>query len=168
MRKIVLILLTVLTIGITANAQNNNHVSLGVGLLYENIADVTLSYEHETKYHNAWEYFGNASIKWNECASCGHICPESFWKNYRTWGLGIAYKPCVTRTRNSHGNLRIGGLLGSDTDKFLGGIHVGYEQNYSLRGDWKIYWQVKSDCLIKGQDIFRTGIVLGIKIPSGK
>ena len=167
MKKLLLSLLTIFTMGMAANAQNNNHVSLGVGLLYENSADVTLSYEHETKYHNAWEYFGNACIKWDECASCGHICPESFWKNYRTWGLGIAYKPCVTRTRNSHGNLRIGGSLGSDTDKFLAGIHVGYEQNYSLRGGWKIYWQVKSDCIIKGQDLFRTGVAIGIKLPTG-
>ena len=74
---------------------------------------------------------------------------------------------CVTRMRNSHGNLRIGGSLGSDTDKFLAGIHVGYEQNYSLRGGWKIYWQVKSDCMIKGQDLFRTGIAIGIKLPTG-
>ena len=167
MKKLILSLLTIFTMGMAANAQNNNHVSLGVGLLYENSADVTLSYEHETKYHNAGDYFGIACIKWDECASCGHICPESFWKNYRTWSLGIAYKPCVTRMRNSHGNLRIGGSLGSDTDKFLAGIHVGYEQKYSLRGGWKIYWQIKSDCMIKGQDLFRTGIAIGIKLPTG-
>ena len=160
MKKHLLALVAVISMATTTFAQNNNHVSLGVGLLYENSADLTLSYEHETKYHNA-------CIKWKECESCGHICPESFWRNYRTWGLGVAYKPCVIRTRNSHGNLRIGASAGSDTDDFLGGIHVGYEQNFSLKGGWKLYWQVKSDCLIKGQDLFRTGIVIGVKLPCG-
>lgn len=168
MKKIIFTLLSVITFCMTTNAQNNNHVSLGVGLLYEKTADVTLSYEHETSYHNAWEYFANGSVKWDDCESCGHICPESFWNNYRTWGMGIAYKPCVTRDRNSHGNVRIGASLGSDTNDFLAGIHIGYEQNYSLRGGWKLYWQVKSDCMINGRDLFRTGITAGIKFPTGK
>jgi hypothetical protein len=167
MRKYLLALIVVITVTTNTFAQNNNHVSVGIGLLYQNSADLTLSYEHETKYHNAWEYFANGCIKWKECESCGHICPDSFWKNYRTWGLGAAYKPCVSRTRNSHGNLRIGASLGSDTESFLGGIYLGYEQNYSLKGGWKLYWQVKSDCLIKGQDLFRTGVVIGVKLPTG-
>ena len=80
--------------------QNSDRISLGFGCLYERGLDVTLSYEYETKYHNAWEYFANGYIKWNECASCGHVCPESFWNNYRSYGFGFAYKPCVARGRN--------------------------------------------------------------------
>ena len=53
--------------------QNSDRISLGFGCLYERGLDVTLSYEHETKYHNAWEYFANGYIKWDECASCGHL-----------------------------------------------------------------------------------------------
>ena len=52
--------------------QNSGRISLGFGCLYERGLDVTLSYEHETRYHNAWEYFANGYIKWDECASCGH------------------------------------------------------------------------------------------------
>ena len=37
--------------------QNSDRISLGFGCLYERGLDVTLSYEYETKYHNAWEYF---------------------------------------------------------------------------------------------------------------
>lgn len=58
--------------------QNSDRISLGFGCLYERGLDVTLSYEYETKYHNAWEYFANGYIKWNECASCGHVCPGVF------------------------------------------------------------------------------------------
>ena len=81
---------------------------LGAGLLYRNGADLTLAYEHEVNYRHAWEFFANGYLQWTECASCGHICPESFWRNYRTYGLGVAYKPCVVRGRNHYGSLRIG------------------------------------------------------------
>ena len=104
-------------------------------------------------------------LKWTECKSWGHICQESFWRNYRTYGFGVAYKPCVVRGRNHYGNLRIGASAGSDTNKFLAGIHVGYEHNYELRSGWTLYWQVKSDMMIKGADLLRTGIVLGVKLP---
>lgn len=148
----------------SSHAQDgSNRISLSTGVLYERGLDLTLSYEHETKYHNAWEYFGNVYLKWDECASCGHVCPESFWKNYRTYDFGIAYKPCVVRGRNNHGNVRIGASVGSDTDKVIGGIHVGYEHSYALRSGWQIFWQVKTDIMIKGLDTFRTGAALGIK-----
>ena len=167
MRKTILFLAIIFTSVLSVMAQDNSgRVQLGVGLLYEKGMDLTLAYEHETRYHNAWEYFGNVYLKWDECASCGHICPESFWNNYNTWGLGVAYKPCVIRGRNSYGNFRIGGSLGSDRHHVLGGIHVGYEQNYSLRGGWKLFWQVKSDLMIEGKDLFRTGVVIGVKLPT--
>lgn len=40
-----------------------------------------------------------------------------------------------------------------------------YEHNYELRSGWTLYWQVKSDMMIKGADLLRTGIVLGVKLP---
>ena len=50
----------------TIKAQtNSDRISVGVGALYERGLDMTLSYEHETKYHNAWEYFANGYIKWD-------------------------------------------------------------------------------------------------------
>ena len=87
-------------------------------------------------------------------------------KNYNTLGVGAAYKPCVFRSRNHHGNLRLGGSLGSDRNRVLGGIHVGYEHSYALRKGWELFWQAKCDLMIKGEDLFRTGIVIGVKIPT--
>ena len=142
------LLLMLVCIGFATNAhaqRNGGRLSLGVGLLYENGMDVTLAYEHEMNYRHAWEFFANGYLKWTECKSCGHICPESFWRNYRTYGFGVS--------------------AGSDTNKFLAGIQVGYEHNYELRSGWTLYWQVKSDMMIKGADLLRTGIVLGVKLP---
>lgn len=164
MKKAILMAMLLIATLTSSYAQDgSNRVSLGTGVLYERGLDLTLSYEHETKYHNAWEYFGNVYLKWDECASCGHVCPDSFWKNYRTYDFGIAYKPCVVRGRNNHGNVRIGASVGSDTDKVIGGIHVGYEHSYALRSGWQIFWQVKTNIMIKGLDTFRTGAALGIK-----
>ena len=168
MKRLLLMLTLILSISIVSSAQQNaNRVLIGVGALYERGMDATIAVEHETKYHNAWEFFANGYLKWDECESCGHVCPDSFWRNYRTWGLGVAYKPCVARGRNNHGNLRIGASAGSNTDKFLGGVHVGYEQNYALRKGWMLYWQVKCDMILPDKDnMFRTGVVLGVKIPT--
>ena len=166
MKKTIILMLACMCVFMNASAQRNSgRLSLGVGLLYENGMDVTLAYEHEMNYRHAWEFFSNGYLKWTECKSCGHICPESFWRNYRTYGFGVAYKPCVVRGRNHYGNLRIGASAGSDTNKFLAGIHVGYEHNYVLRSGCTLFWQVKSDMMIKGADLLRTGIVLGVKLP---
>lgn len=111
MKKILLVLATVITFAMNGKAQTgSDRLSLGVGCLYQNGLDLTLSYEHEGKYHHTWEFFANGYLKWDECASCKHICPESFWKNYRSYGFGVAYKPCVARGRNHYGNVRIGGI----------------------------------------------------------
>lgn len=166
MKRILMIFVAVLAVSATAFAgDRDGRVSFGVGLLYENGLDATLSYERENAYHNAWEFFANGYLKWDKCASCGHVCPDSFWKSYRSWSIGAAYKPCVVRGRNHYGSFRFGGSLGSDTHRVLGGVHAGYEHNYRLRGGWQVYWQVKSDLMIKGKDLFRTGIVLGVKLP---
>lgn len=140
-------------------------LSLSAGLLYKNGLDVTLAYEHEMNYRHAWEFFANGYLQWAECESCKHVCPKSFWQNYRTYGFGVAYKPCVTKGRNHYGSLRIGASGGSDTRKFLVGLHFGYEHNYVLRAGWTLYWQVKGDVMIKGADVLRTGVALGIKLP---
>ena len=166
-KKMLAVVAFMLIITTTATADDRQgHIQIGTGLLYERGWDLTVGYEYETNYHHAWEFFGNVYLKWDECAECGHVCPESFWSNYNTWGVGAAYKPCVFRSRNHHGNLRLGGSLGSDRDRVLGGIHVGYEHSYALRKGWKLFWQAKCDLMIKGEDLFRTGIVIGVKIPT--
>ena len=113
------------------------------------------------------EVFANGYVKYSKDKRVGHITKDSFWKNYRTWGFGVAYKPCVYRTKNAYGSLRIGASGGSDTHDFVGWANVGYEQNYALRHGWHLFWQVKTDLCINGKDLFRTGVVLGFKIPTG-
>ena len=85
-----LLVSAMLLLAVTGKAQSHgNRLSLGVGALYERGFDVTLAVEHETKNHNAWEYFANGYIKWAKDESAGHVTKEAFWNNYRTWGLGM-------------------------------------------------------------------------------
>lgn len=152
----------------TVSAQrNSDHIQLGTSWMYERGLEATLSYEHSTQYHNAYEYFVTYHIQYDIDKTVGHYTKESFWNNYRTYHIGAAYKPCVIRRRNNHGNLRIGGSVGSNTDKFLGGIHVGYEHTFSLYKGWELYFNIKEDVIIPevNSDLFRTGTSVGFKIP---
>jgi hypothetical protein len=148
-----------------AQSSNQNRLLLDVGALYESGCDATIAYEHENKYHHAWEYFATGYLKYATDPEAGHITKQSFWHNYNTWHVGIAYKPCVNRGRNHHGNARLGVSGGSNLHRFVGGIHVGYEHSYALKHGWEIFFQVKEDVVIKGEDLFRTGIAVGVKVP---
>lgn len=172
------------------NAQTfSNHIQLGVGVSYERGLEGNLAIEHETQYHNAWEYYINYFLKYEketgttknpdtgETYSYDHYTHSSFWRSYNTWELGVAYKPCVVRGKNYHGNLRFGAGLGSSIakdgdqalfDEFVGSLHVGYEQNYVLRHGWILYFQPKADCTINGKDLIHVGIDFGVKIPTSK
>ena len=58
MKKIILSLIMVLSCTISSFAQSHSdRLSLGVGALYERGLDATIAWEHETRHHNAWEYF---------------------------------------------------------------------------------------------------------------
>lgn len=146
---------------------NSNFVDLSVGANHRRGVEATVAFEHGTKYHNAWEYFGTYHVTYEEDPVFGHITKDSFWKSYNTWHLGAAYKPCVSRRRNCHGNLRIGASVGSNRNSFLGAVHIGYEYSYTLYHGWELFVLVKEDVLIPKRhgELFRTGVALGVKMP---
>lgn len=155
-------------IAVTSTAQykaNINHAMISVGTSYERGLDATLAYEHKTSYHNAWEYFAMVYCKYEKDEVSGHYTKQSFWHSYNTWHLGAAYKPCTSRGRNHHGNLRIGASIGSDRNEVIGAGHVGYEHSYALKGGWEMFFQIKEDIVFNGKDTFRTGVALGVKLP---
>ena len=160
-----LLSLMVPTASSAQQSANYNHLHLAVGALYERGLDVTVGYTHETRYQNAWEYFANFYLKYADDPLAGHITKDSFWNSYNSWLLGIAYKPCVSRGRNWHGNFRIGALCGSDTKKIIGGATVGYEHTFALYSGWEFFFLVKSDMIIRGKDFFRTGAEIGFMVP---
>lgn len=166
--RIVLIALAMILETTNVMAQRNaNFINVSAGANFRRGLEATISYEHGTKYHNAWEYFGTYHVTYDEDPICGHITKDSFWKSYNTWHIGVAYKPCVSRRRNCHGNLRIGASAGSNRYRFLGAVHIGYEYSFSLYHGWELFFQFKEDLLIpkRNSELFRTGAAFGVKIP---
>ena len=91
MKKIICFSLLCVLLSINVSAQRNSgRLLLGTGLLYKNGMEATLAYEHEVNYRHTWEFFANGYLQWTDCETCRHVCPESFWRNYRTWGIGVA------------------------------------------------------------------------------
>ena len=57
MKKYILSLMMGLCVSVSSFAQSHSdRISVGVGALYQRGLDATISWEHETRYHNAWEY----------------------------------------------------------------------------------------------------------------
>ena len=91
---------------------------------------------------------------------------ENLGTNYRCWGVGAAWKPCVYRARNRYGSARIGVSLGAAPTDFLAGIHAGWQHSYAMRRGWQFYWQAGVDVMLpKRNDLFRVGAGIGIKMP---
>ena len=68
MKKFLMTMVMAVCVSLTTFAQSNSdRISFGVGALYERGLDATLSWEHETKYHNAWEFFFYVFFKWADC-----------------------------------------------------------------------------------------------------
>lgn len=166
--SIFLVCLTFLNAG-KANAQcHGSNIMVGVGASYPQGLEGTIAFENERNYHNAWEFSLNYYLKYKKDDEAGHITKASFWHNFNIWSIGAAYKPCVARGRNHHGNLRIGAFGGSDKHHFVGGGTIGYEHTFRLYNGWGVYFVVKEDITAKSEDIFRTGAAIGIKIPIEK
>ena len=161
MRKIIITIIAV-TMAVSAGAQSHgNRIGIGAGAMYRNGLDATLFWEHETRYHNAWEFFADGYLQYDKEE-------DSFFKNHKNLTAGIAWKPCVYRARNNYGSLRIGASAGSDMSKVIAGLHAGYEHNYALPHGWVFYWRTKVDVVLPKRevgDILRGGVAIGIKFP---
>ncbi len=158
MRKHLMIAVLLMT-AVMAKAQDNtNRIGVGLGGYYRPAASMTLFWEHETRYHNAWEVFATSSLKLDDLDDLG--------ANYKTWGVGAAWKPSLYLARNRCGSARIGVSLGAAPTDFLAGIHAGWQHSYALRRGWQFYWQAGVDLMLpKRYDLFSVGAGIGFKMP---
>ena len=158
MRRILMIAVVLLSTVLVKAQDNSNRIGVGLGAFYCPAASATLFWEHETHYHNAWEFFASGSMKLDDIENLG--------TNYRCWGVGATWKPCLYRARNRYGSARIGVSLGAAPVEFLAGIHAGWQHSYALRRGWQLYWQAGVDVMLpKRNDLFRVGAGVGIKMP---
>lgn len=160
MRRILTFIIAA-TIGMaTATAQNNSdRIGIGFGVGYAPKAESVLFWEHETSYHNAWEAFLYGSLALDSIEG-------DLWNNGKAWGAGAAWKPCVVRSRNNYGSVRLAAMLGAAPRDFSAGLTAGYQHSYVLRGGWQLYWQGGVTLTLPRRgDLFGVAAGIGVKMP---
>lgn len=137
----------------------SDRLGMGAGIMVSPAADATVFWEHETRYHNAWEVFAEGYLKYD-------VNGSGLRGSYGCWGVGAAWKPCILRSRNRYGNMRMGVSCGSNTDDFVAGIHLGFERSYVLHHGWRLYWRAGMEMRVpKRDDLIRGGLSLGFMLP---
>ncbi len=161
MRRTLILILTVAACMTPALAQNNwDRIGIGAGGGYSPRAEAVLFWEHETSYHNAWEVFLAGSLSLSNLDG-------NLWSGHgKAWGCGAAWKPCVVRSRNNYGSLRLAAMLGAAPKEFSAGLTAGYQHSWVLRGGWQFYWQGGVTLTLpKRGDLFGVSTGVGVKMP---
>ena len=69
MRKFLMVAVLLMT-AVMAKAQDNtNRIGVGLGGYYRPAASMTLFWEHETRYHNAWEFYAEGGVLFPDALS---------------------------------------------------------------------------------------------------
>lgn len=166
MKKFLFTIALMLMTALTVKAGNGDrHVGLQAGVLYPGLLNATLSVDIEKNYHNSLELYIDAFTEWRDCPDCGKVCKESFW--YSNYGLafGAAYKPTVSRSRNSVGRFRFGADLGTTSREFSLGLEVGYEHIWHFKNNLQLVFQQKNELTFWGRPTWRLGALVGIRLP---
>lgn len=160
MKKLIYLLCAVaaLIISTPAVADETSKLTVNVGVLAPYTMDANIGYEHHLNYGNAFEIFANAGNHWHT-----PVC-HNFWKGY-FWDGGVIYKHRLAKFKN--GNLRIlGGVnAGAERKEFFFGVEAGFEYNYVFKNDWEFSVTQKNTVNFPHGDLFRNGLLVGVKIP---
>ncbi|KAB4177745.1 hypothetical protein GAQ04_24305, partial [Bacteroides uniformis] len=104
---------------------------------------------------------------YDKCPVCNKVCSDSFW-SYKTFGIGAAYKPTISRGKNSNLRWRFGADLGANRKGFQASIDIGLEYSYSFRNGMQVFVMQKNDFVFWTRDHFRNGLLVGVKFPINK
>lgn len=148
----------------THAGEDDEHITLNTGLLFQNTLNATFGYEKELKYDNAFEIFGEVGNRWAKDPECGKVCNKSFWKNYY-WNGGILYKKSLVRWKNSTLRLDLGPVAGAFRGNYFFGAEGSFEYSYTFTNGWKFALKQKNNVNFMHGDTFRNGFTIGVKIP---
>lgn len=139
----------------TANAENR--FTVNAGFLFPATLDATVGYEYNFSYGRAFEVFG-------ELGNHRKVGEGQFWKGY-FWNGGLLYKYQLKRFKNSNFSFRAGPVLGAVQKEFFLGLEAGFEYDYVFANGIELSLIQKNNvCFLHG-DLFRNGLMVGIKIP---
>lgn len=108
------------------------------GWQWKNTVNAVVGLEFEGKYHNAYELYIDLATAYDKCPVCNKVCSDSFW-SYKTFGIGAAYKPTISRGKNSNLRWRFGADLGANRKGFQASIDIGLEYSYSFRNGMQVF-----------------------------
>ena len=167
MKKLLLICITFFSLAFNGKAgEGDLFLNGSVGLAYRNTAGAVFGVEWETKYHNAWMIYLDFATNYAWCdIDQTYLCSKTFW-DYKTLGIGGAFKPELYRWKN----LNFKGGLGVDLGikegySFFLSIDLIFELSYSFKNKTQIFIQQKNDFCFWCKEHFRNGAMIGIKIP---
>lgn len=167
MKKVLVIISAALFSLKSFAGDGDKFLNLSGGYQWKNTVNLLVGFEAETKYHNAWELYFDLSTAYTTCPTCYKVCSKSFW-DYKTFGLGIAYKPSLYRGKNSVVRWRIGADIGANRKGFQASIDLGIEYSYSFRNGMQVFVLQKNDFVFWTRDHFRNGLLVGVKFPLSK
>ncbi|TPE41558.1 hypothetical protein [Pontibacter mangrovi] len=151
MRKPLLLSLLLLIVLPCRAQEGYTHLNLAGGWMYKDALTANLALEFSKRHYNSYEIFGDAY--------------KSNVDDSKNWLVGAAYKPMLTRSRNTFLKLRLGAGIGSNTEHFIGALQAGLELGYVLPGNVVLMLQQKNEGVLRVNHNFRTGLLAGIKIP---
>lgn len=166
MKKILFVFLLIFSVN-TYAGNGEKFLSISGGYQYKRTVNTLISLEFEKNYHNSYEFYVDLSTRYKTCSDCNKICSESFF-DYRTFGVGAAYKPAIMRGKNSVFRFRVGADLGANETHFQAKITAGLEYSYSFRNRMQIFVMQKNDVCFWSRHTFRNGLLIGLKIPINK
>lgn len=167
MKKFNLLIVIIISLTFRAYAGDGDIlIKCSTGLAWQKTAWATIGVEWEVKYHNAWEIYCDFATAFKYCENDHtYLCEETFW-DYRTFGIGTAYKPSLYKWKNL--NLRgvFSADLGTKQEKsFFLSLAIGPELTYTFKSRIQLFFLQKNEFCFWCRDHFRNGIMVGIKIP---
>lgn len=144
--------------------EGDNHLTLNAGFLFNSTLNASFGLEHQLKYDNAVEIYGEVGNRWQRDPVCGKICRDVFWKKYY-WSGGVLYKKNLRRYKNSNLRLGVGAHAGAYRHKYQFGLDADLEYIITLGNDVKLSITQKNQVNFFHGDTFKNGLMLGIKIP---
>lgn len=164
MRKLVILLLSLLSSVAVKAGEGDEFFNLNAGFLFQSTLNASFGYERELKYGNAFEIYGEAGDRWHKDKETGKIYSDTFWKDYY-WDGGVLYKKSIRRYKNAVLRARLGAQFGAHTGDYFCGIEGGFEYSYVFRSGVQVAVIQKNQVNFFHGDTFRNGLCVGLKIP---
>ena len=163
MKKIVLLSVSLLSCAAAFAGDGDKFTTVSGGWQHRRTMNAVVGLEFEGMHHNAWELYIDLSNAW-ATAPDGKIYSNTLW-DYRTFGIGAAYKPVLTKGKNTVLRWRFGADVGANRRGFQASLDVGLEFSYSFRNRMQLFVLQKNDVVFWSRDHFRNGVLIGVKIP---